>query len=224
MIGRFDLAPPPIDDELSQMVESHRSKTNQYYAAILFFGLWGTADCSPEVRLYAAYRHLESNPENGPAWLETARVHMEAGEPATALAIVDELLRLGNPGLYPGIYSEDPEAVRAHFLADSGEYDRALDAFDAIRARHGDSPVYRYALGTVLHAKGDYADAEAAYDEALAGLEDLRLEAEEEDMTEELGIDFESAADYIRAARREAEAGQPFSGERPLDLLGFRDE
>ena len=55
-----------------------------------------------------------------------------AGEAEAALAIVDELKRLDNPGLYPGLYSEDPDAHRAHILADRAQdsADRAQDSAD----------------------------------------------------------------------------------------------
>lgn len=224
MIGRFDIDPPAIDDELSQMVESHRAKTGQDYGAILLFGLWGTVDCSAEVRLYAAYRHLGENAEDGPAWLETSRVHLENGEPDKALAIVDELERLDSPNLYPNLYSEDPEAHRAHILADAGRPDAALEIFDALRTKHGDSPVYHYALASVLQDKRDYHGAIAAYDEALETLEDFRREIEEEEMFEDMSVDFPAARGYIAAARATAEKEQPFRGERVMDLSGFREE
>ncbi len=224
MIGRFEIEPPPIDDDLSQMVESHRSKTGQDYGTILLFGLWGTVDCSAEVRLYAAYRHLADHPEDGPAWLEAARVHLEAGEPDKAEAIALELLRLGNPGLYPNLYSEDPEIHRAHILADSGQLDRALDEFDRLRAKHGESPVYHYAVATILHEKGDFAAAGAAYAEALEALEEFRREVAEEDMEDDAGVDFPAARAFIEAALRMAERERPFEGERPIDLSGFREE
>ena len=224
MIGRFDIEPPPIDDDLSQMVESHRGKTGQDYGTILLFGLWGTADCSIEVRLYAAYRHLGANPEDGPAWLETARVHLEAGEPERAEDIIDELLRLDCPGIFPRLYSEDPEAHRAHILADSGQLERALAVLDGLRVKHSDSPVYHYTLGTVLHGRGEYEGAVAAYDEALEALEEFRREAEDEEMGEELAIDFSAAAAFIRAVRESAANENPFAGERPIDLSGFCGE
>lgn len=224
MIGRFDIESPPIDDSLSRMVETHRMKTGQDYAAILMFGLWGTVDCSPEVRLYAAYRHLETNPEDGPSWLETARVHMEEGEADRALAIVDELERLECPGLYPNLYSEDPEVHRAHFLADSGGLEAALELLDGMRGRHGESPVYHYALGTVLHEKGDHPAAAVAYGDAAMALEDFRREAEEEDMLEDLNVDFAAAASFLEAARKAAEAGRRFDGGRPFELADFRVE
>lgn len=224
MIGEFDIDPPAIDDSLSQMVESHRMKTGQEYNAILHFGLWGTVDCSAEVRLYAAYRHLADHPADGPVWLETARVHMEAGESERALAILEELRRLGAPGLYSDLYSEDPEVHRACALAESGLLDAALEALDGLRVRHGDSPAYHYLLGTVLHEKGDFPAAVAAYDEALEALEDFRREVEEEDMAEEMGIDFPACGAFILEARRGAEAGRGFGGERPLDLFGFQSE
>lgn len=224
MIGRFEIEPPPIDDDLSQMVESHRSKTGQDYGAILLFGLWGTVDCSPEVRLYAAYRHLEANPEDGPAWLETVRAHLEAGDGEQALAILDELERLEYPGLYPNLYSEDPEAQRAHVLADLGETARALDILDGLRVRHGDSPVYHYTLGTVLQEREDFPGAVAAFDEALEVLEDFRREAEEEDMLEDMNVDFPAIRAFIEKARAGAEAGRPFEGERPIDFSGFIEE
>ena len=224
MIGRFDIEAPAIDDGLSQMVETHRAKTGQDYNAILLFGLWGTADCSAEVRLYAAYRHLAEHPEDGPAWVETARVHLENGEPDKAMAIIDELERLETPGLYPNLYSEDPEAHRAHILADAGRLDAALEAFDSLRTKHGDSPVFHYALASVLHAKQDFLGAVASYDEALEALDDFRREAEEEDMLEELNVDFPEVRAFIEASRRQAEKERPFDSERPMDLSGFREE
>lgn len=224
MIGRFEIDAPPIDDAISQMVESHRMKTGQEYAAILMFGLWGTVDCSAEVRLYAAYRHLPDHPEDGPAWLETARVHAEQGEYDRAEAILDELERLGCPGIYANLYSEDPEAHRAHLLADSGRLDQALDILDSLGMKHGDSPTYHFVLATVLREKGDADAAVAAYDEALRALEDFRREAEEEDMLEDLDVDFEAAAAFIRDARRAAETGRPFEGKWPMDLSEFREE
>lgn len=224
MIGRFEIDAPPIDDGLSQMVESHRMKTGQDYNAILLFGLWGTADCSAEVRLYAAYRHLADNPEDGPAWLETARVHLENGEPDKAMAIIDELERLDAPGLFPNLYSEDPEAHRAHILADAGKLGAALEAFDALRAKHGDSPVFHYAIASVLHGNKDFHGAVASYDEALETLDDFRREAEEEDMLEELNVDFPAVRAFIEASRHRAEKEQPFDSERPMDFSGFMEE
>lgn len=224
MIGRLNLDMPPVDDDVSQMVESHRARTGQDYHAILLFGLWGTVDCSPEVRLYAAYQHLKDNPEDGPAWIETARVHEEANEMDQALAIIDELIRLGNPGLYPGMYSEDPEAVRAHILADAGRLDEALGAMDDLRARHQDSPVYHYATGSILHEKGDFNAAVASYDEAEEALEQFRRDVLEEDMADEIAVDFPAAVAFIDDKRRAAKDGRDFSGERPLDLSGFTGE
>lgn len=224
MIGNFNIDPPKIDDALSQMVESHRANTGQDYGAILLFGLWGTIDCSTEVRLYAAYQHLAENPEDGPAWLETARVHLEANEPEQALAIVDELERLDCPGLYPSLFSEDPEVHRALIMADSGQLDAALEIFDSLRGRHGDSPVYHYAIGSVLHEKKDFPGAAASYEEALETLEDFKLEVQEEDLLEELSVDFPVADRFIKSVLDKAKAKQPFEGERPLDLSGFRTE
>lgn len=224
MIGRFELDAPPIDDSLSQMVESHRMKTGQDYGAILLFGLWGTVDCSPEVRLYAAYRHLTDNPEDGPAWLETARVHLEAGEIDKAEAILDEMERLGNPNIYPNLYSEDPQVHRAHLMADTGRLDQALAILDDLRVRHGDSPVYHYTVGSILQEKGDFDGAVAAFAESREMLDDFRREMEEEDLEEELDVDFPAAGAFIDRAARLAEKQRPFEGERPLDLSGFREE
>ena len=224
MIGRFDIDPPAIDDSLSQMVESHRMKTGQDYAAILFFGLWNTADCSPEVRLYAAYRHLADNGEDGPAWLETARVHLEAGDPEQALKIIDELERLDCPNLYPNLFSEDPEAHRALILADSGQLEAALAVMDELRTRHGDSPVYHYDTGSILHEMKDFPAAVAAYEEAGEMLEDFRREAEEEEMMDDLNVDFPAAKRFIETALKAAEKERPFEGDRPVDLSGFAEE
>lgn len=224
MIGRFNIDPPDIDDLLSEMVESHRAKTGQDYGAILLFGLWGTVDCSPEVRLYAAYRHLGENPEDGPAWLETARVHLEAGEPNKGLAILDEIERLDNPGLYPNLFSEDPQAHRALLLADSGQLDASLEILDSLRGRHGDSPVYHYATGSVLHERGDFLGAGASYEEALETLDEFRLEVQEEEMLEDLNVDFPETERFVQAALDRVRQSLPFTGERPLDLSGFRTE
>lgn len=218
MIGRFELDAPPMDDSLSQMVETHRSRTGQDYAAILFFGLWGTADCSPEVRLYAAYRHLSDNPEDGAAWLETAKAHQEAGDPARAEAILDELERLDTPNLFPNLYGEDPAVHRAYLAADTGQHDRAIDLLDALRVKHGDSPVYHHALGTVLHDKGDYAGAAGEYEQALEALEAFRAEVEAEDLLDETNVDFEAAEQCLRQAAADAAAGRPHAGRRVLDL------
>ncbi len=224
MIGRFEIDAPPIDDELSQMVESHRMKTGQDYGAILLFGLWGTVDCSPEVRLYAGYEHVKINPEDGPAWLELERVHLEAGEPDAGEAILDELERLGCPNIYPNLYSEDPEAHRAHLLADTGRPDRALEILDELRARHADSPVYHYTIGTILQEKGDFAGAGAAFAEALEMLDEFRREMEEEEYGDDVEVDFPAAAEFLKLAARRAEKEFPFEGERPLDLSGFQVE
>ncbi|MCC8115604.1 MAG: hypothetical protein LIP18_00335 [Planctomycetes bacterium] len=224
MIGRFNIDSPPIDDSLSQMVESHRAKTGQDYGAILLFGLWGTVDCSAEVRLYAAYRHLESNPEDGPAWLETARVHQEQGETEQAFAILDELERLGTPGLYPNLFSEDPEAHRAAILADSGRLDAALEILDRLRAEHGETPAYHYLVGTILQVQENWTGAVAAYEAAAASLDAFRREAEEEDVIEEMSVDFPAAREFIDARIGEAKREVRFSGDRPMDLSGFRVE
>jgi tetratricopeptide (TPR) repeat protein len=224
VIGRLRVEAPPIDDPLSRMVETHRSKTGQDYAAILFFGLWGTVDCSPEVRLYAAYRHLLANPEDGPAWLETSRVHLEAGEAERALAIVDELARLECPGLYPGLYSEDPEVHRAHILADSGRIDEALAELARLGERHGDSPAFHYALGSVRQEKGDFPGAGAAYAEALAALERCRREVLEEGLEEDVRIDFPAVRAFLLEAGRKAGLRLAFSGVRPLSPADLREE
>lgn len=224
MIGRFNIDPPAIDDALSEMVESHRATTGQDYGAILLFGLWGTVDCSPEVRLYAAYRHFEENPEDGPAWLETVRVHLEAGEPERGLAILDELERLDCPGLYPNLLSEDPEVHRALVMADSKQLEAALEILDSLRGRHGDSPVYHYAIGSVLHEQRDFLGAAASYEEALEMLDEFRLEVQEEEMLEELNVDFPAAERFIKVALDRAKEKAPFEGGRPLDLSGFRAE
>jgi tetratricopeptide (TPR) repeat protein len=222
MIGNFEIDAPPVDGALSEMVESQRWKTGQEYAAILFFGLWGTLDCSPEVRLYAGYRHLADNPEDGPAWLEVSRVHVEADQPEAAGRILDELLRLESPGLYPQLYSEDPDVHRAYLAAETGDPRRALEIFGALEMRHGDSPVYHYLVATLLQELGEYAGAVAAYDQASSALDAFRKEAEADCEAGEL--DFPAATEFIRRARAEAARGGEFFGGRPLDLSGFRED
>ena len=221
MIGEFDIDAPPIDDGLSRMAESHRAKTGQDYAAILFFGLWGTTDCSAEVRLYAGYRHLTENPGDGPAWLEVARIHTDEGETRTAERILDELQRLDCPGLYPQLYGEDPEVHRAYILDRAGQPLKALEALDMLRNRHEESPVYHFFVGNLLHEKGDLEAAAAAYRQALAALEDFRQATEGED-TE---IDFTEAKAFVERFLTAAGNGEiRILGSRPLDIAGFREE
>lgn len=222
MIGEFDIEPPPIDDDLSQMVESHRSKTGQEYAAILFFGLWGTADCSAEVRLYAGYRHLADFSRDGPAWLEVARIHIEEGEIQAAERILDELQRLGCPGLYSQLYGEDPDVHRAYARDRAGEPLKALELLDALRTRHEGSPVYHFFVGNLLHEKGDLEGAAEEYRQALAALEEFRAATEEDDDTE---VDFTEAKAFVESFLAAAEDGEiRILDGRPLDLSGFREE
>lgn len=224
MIGDFEIDAPPIDDALSEMVESHRMKTGQEYAAILFFGLWGTVDCSPEVRLYAGYRHLADNPGDGPSWLEVSRVHVEAGETDIARRILDELLRLDSPGLYPQLYGEDPDVHRAYLAAETGEARRALNILDDLSERHGDSPVYHYFIATLLQELGENEEALSAFDAASSALVAFRDEAQADPEYEDGELDFPAALEFIRRARTAAERGGGFDGTRPLDLSGFREE
>jgi len=212
MIGRFNVAPPAFPDSLSEMVESHRAKTGQDYAAIALFGLWGTADCSPEVRLYASYQHLRASPEDGPAWLETARIHAEADDVPRALHILDELERLNRPGLYGGVYLEDTGIHRAHFLAGGGRIAEALPLYDELGAEHGETALYRYVRATLLHELERYAEAEEGYCEALAALDGL----DEGDLDEE--IDLDAVREAVERCRRAAGDGAAFSGERPFSL------
>lgn len=225
MLGDFDLEAPPIDDDLSQMVESHRQKTGQDYAAILFFGLWGTADCSPEVRLYAGYRHLADNPGDGPAWLEAARVHLELEEAEKAERIIDELIRHGNPGLYPQLYNEDPEIERAYIAAGAGQTGRAAEILDGLKVKHDDSPVYHFFLGSLLHEGGDAVGAAAEYRLAAAALKEFEEELEREGGDLDPDVDFRSAERFLAAFLDAADRGRPLpSFARPLDLSDFRGE
>lgn len=225
MIGDFDILPPVIDDELSQMVESHRMKTGQEYAAILYFGLWGTVDCSAEVRLYAGYRHLAHAPADGPAWLEVSRAHLEEGQPEAAEKILDELERLDNPGLYAQIYSEDPEVHRAYIRAAQGRADEALELMDNLKAKHDDSPVYHFFIGGLLHEQGDLVGAQAEYGMALTALENFRQEMEEEDLDLDAGIDFDAIKLYIQEFLRAAENGEIMVADNlPMELSGLREE
>ena len=140
------------------------------------------------------------------------------------MAIVDELIRLGCPGLQAGLYSEDPEIHRIHILADSGRLDDALSELERLGDRHTDSPVFHYTLGSVLHEKGDFAGGGAAYAKALTALEDFRAAALEEGLEDETGVDFEAAEAFLTAAARAAERRAAFIGPRPLDLSGLREE
>ena len=221
MIGEFDVEAPPIDDELSQMVESNRTKTGQDYAAILFFGLWGTADCSAEVRLYAAYRHLLEHPEDGSAWLETVRIHIDEGHSIQAGRILDELLRLGCPGLYPQLYGEDPEVFRAYSLSYAGEPQKALALLDSLRERHEGSPAYHFFVGNLLHEKSDLEGALEQYRQALEAIQEYREAMEDE----EVEADLDEAVAFVEGFAASAERGEiRIMDSRPYDLSGFRNE
>lgn len=225
MIGNFNIDEPKIDDDLSQMVETHRAKTGQDYGAILYFGLWGTADCSAAVRLYAGYRHLAESPEDGAAWLEVSRAHLEEGEFYKAELILDELIRLGCPGIYTQIYSEDPEIHRAYIRAEEGRLDAALELMDNLKAKHDESPVYHFFIGGILHESGDLLGATAEYRMALNALETFRQEMEEEELDLEEGIDFDAANRYIEEFLRSAENGEiMIADSRPFDLADLREE
>ncbi|MDR0362960.1 MAG: hypothetical protein LBJ46_09820 [Planctomycetota bacterium] len=224
MIGDFAIDAPPMDDGLSEMVESHRAKTGQDYAAILYFGLWGTVDCSADVRLYAGYRHLVDHSCDGPAWLELSRVHAEAGEAEAAGRILGELLRLDSPGLYPQLYSEDPDVHRAYLAAETGDPQQALDILDDLAARHDDSPVYQYFLGTLLQELGEFEAAATAFGEAAEALAAFQGEAEADPGFEDGELDFPAAFEFIGRALNDAEKRREFDGARPLDLSGFRGE
>lgn len=225
MIGAFDIEPPPIDDDLSQMVESHRMETGQDYAAILFFGLWGTVDCSSEIRLYAGYRHLADHPEDGPAWLEISRVHLEEGDTAAAGKIIDELEKNGNPGLYPQLYNEDPDVQRAYIMAETGAAMKAVEILDELKSKHDDSPVYHFFIGNLLHEGGDALAAAGEYRQALGALRDFEHELDAEDIDIEETIDFREVEkvieEFLEATETDPENFVPF---RPLDLSDFREE
>lgn len=207
------------------MVETHRAKTGQDYGAILYFGLWGTADCSAEVRLYAGYRHLVEAPEDGPAWLEVSRAHLEEGEFYKAELILDELIRLGCPGIYAQIYSEDPEVHRAYIRAEEGRLEAALELMDNLKAKHDESPVYHFFIGSILHESGDLLGATAEYRMAANALETFKQEMEEEELDLEEGIDFDAANRYIEEFLRSAENGEiMIADSRPFDLADLREE
>lgn len=219
MIGKFDVVPPPFDEGVAELVESCRELTGQDYAAVLVFGLWGGAEDSPALRLYAGYRHLEKSPGDGPAWLETARVHAEMGDAAAARHILDELLRLGSPGLFPQLFAEDPEAEKAKILADANEPDKALELLEGMRDRHGDTPAYQYLRASLLHETGDFPAAVAAYETTRALLEAASAEGDPDGETP----DYAAALRLVAAVRDAAAAGAPFAGPRPFDPAEFDD-
>ncbi len=185
----------------------------------------GTVDCSPEVRLYAGYRHLAGSPADGPAWLEVAHAHVEEGNSEQAEAIVDELLRLDCPGLYPQLCDEDPQVYRAYIRAEEGRYGAALEIMDALRSKHEDSPVYHFFVATLLHEDEDFAAASEEYQQALDALEAFRREVEAEDLELDSSVDFDEAQSFIESCLEKSRQSAALDlGGRPIDLSGLREE
>lgn len=215
----MNIPEPTHDDAVVRMVESHRQHSGQPYPAILMFGLAGSADCSPEIRRYAGYRHTADHPHDGPVWLELARLHAEDGEFDAAHAILDALDHHGAPGLYPEIYSEDTTVHRAHFWADAGRWSEALALLDDLDGRHADGVVYRYVRASVLHAMERFDAAVEGYDEALAALTEYAEEDEDDGETE-----LAAVASFLQTVRDDAEAERPFDAPRPFMLSALRDD
>jgi tetratricopeptide (TPR) repeat protein len=213
MIGRLRIDEPDWPDFVPAAVEEHRERTGQDCLAILHFGLWGLPRDVPQMRLYAGYRYVREHPEEGPAWLELARVHREAGEGEVALAILDELARLGSPGLYPGVYREDVRAHAAHVWAEAGLPARALETLEALEPEHAGLPIYHYVRGAILHALLRFDEARTQYGLALVGLETM---AADPDAFEE--VDLPEAAAAVRRQERRARERLPFDGVLPMGL------
>lgn len=204
MPGRMNVPPPTFPDQLSQMVESNRANTGQEYQAVLLFGLWGTSDCSPEVRIYAGYQHLRSYPEDSPSWIHLALVLVEDEQYEQAEYIIRELLRTDAEGLFPQVYSESPEALLAYIHAEAGSYEEALRDLEALEKLHGLHPLFLYTRATIHHQRGNHEQAVTDYDAALVEL------AEEEEV--------ETARKLITCCRKAAVAAEPWDGVRIMSL------
>ncbi len=217
MIGRFEVDEPDWPQDVVRMVESHRANVGQPYLAILMFGLWGTPHYSPVLRLYAGYRHLAEQPEDGTAWLELAATHREAAEYAAAERILRELTRLGGFELIEAVYGENLRAHLANLWADAGRPAEALAEFDALREDFGELPIFRHARASVLHDLERYAEAEAEYVSAATAL------AEEERVASDETTDYPAVSAYLEARRVEARNRRPFGGFRPMHLHSLHE-
>jgi len=213
MIGDFRIDPPPalasgFGHRLDELADE-----GWLPKAILYMGDLSADD--PGLRLAAGYRHLGLTPDDGPAWLEVARLHAARGEMDAANAILDELDRLDAPGLYPGVYHESAAVHRLHFLADAGRADEALALSRTLADAHGDATVFQYILASVLHAAERFEAAADVYETALARLADQERAAAGDD---DDGVDFDSVRRHLIRLRGEALEGTPFTGNRPFTL------
>jgi len=213
MIGRLKIAEPRWEEEAVDLIEELRGETGQDWDSVLADGLVGEQKDWPEARLYAGYRCLAERPDDGPVWLRVARLHGEFGEYDRATAILDEIDRVGGLGLFAEVFAEDPAVHRAYLLADEGRADEAHTALLALEARHGTHPLYRFALGSVLHLLAFHEEAVEEYDRAL------RLLREAESEAFEAGA-FALTVRAVARAKGRAAAGEAFDGRRPLEIEG----
>lgn len=216
MIGRLNIDLPDWNERTREAVENARQETRQGYAAMHTLGLWGAGMDNPRQRLYAGYQHIQTHPEDGAQWLLLAHTHAELGETDRALAILDELVRLGGFGLYEMLYQEDPRISRAHVLAAGGRFAEALEQINAEEDAHAGHPLYHYTRASLYHAAERFEEAIREYTRAHTELSEQRAEVED-------AIDVDAALNVILAERIGAESGERFDGIRPLTLEGLVD-
>lgn len=211
MIGALKIDEPDWPDEIAHAVDEHGAAQGQDYASMQAFGLWGAADNSPRLRLYAGYQHVKAQPGDGAAWLELANLHRELGEADKAAAILQEVERAGGLGLFPGVFQEDLAVHLAYVCADAGRLDDALAQLLALRERYDHLPIYHYVVATILHEQQRFDEATPVY--ALA-IQTLREGADE---IAEL-IDVDALARVLERFRKSAAEQKPFAGARPLEM------
>ena len=211
MIGKLNVSEPTWDEKVVVAVEEIREEFGQDYRAILEFGLYGATQDWPEAQLVAGYKCLQERPDEGAVWLSVARLHGELREFEQAEAILREIKKHGGLGLFAEVFCEDVDVHYAYLLAAKGRIDEAHGALLTLEARHGEHPLYRYLLASLLHDLSFFEEAVGQYDRALA-----LVQAIEPDMFD--AIEVEAARDYIAGRKAEAAAGKEFTGVRPMNL------
>lgn len=217
MIGRLQIDEPEWDPRIVELVDQQRDASGQGYASIQALGLAGAGTGAPQLRLYAGYQHIRHNPDDGPAWLELATLHSLLNELDAAEAILREVIRIGDLGLFSQVYQEDPEARLAHAFAASERFQEALDLLNTMEDRHSGLPIYHYVRGSIHHNCEDFESAMAEYREGIDCLLEARDQVDDE-------VDVDAIVNVMIAQRVRAETGEPFDGTRPFDMVALLEQ